>query len=92
MTEFKEGDIVAKIGKPEREIIWRMETSETNPDWIRCILREVEAHKDGMYDWTDENSDYMLWEDFEFMNVICDGYVKVGKWDFKKNQEVEDEV
>lgn len=92
IDEFKVGDIIAKIGKSEREIIWKMETPEFIPDGTRCLLREVEAQKNGMYDWTDENSDHMLWEDFEFMKVICDGYVKVGKWDMDKNQEVDDEV
>ena len=45
-----------------------------------------------MYEWTDENSDNYLLEDFEFMKLMRDGYVKVGKWDFEKNLEVEDEV
>lgn len=89
--EFKEGDIVAKIGMPECRIIWQMDVLESNPDLTRCFLREVEAQKDGMYEWTDENSDNYLLEDFEFMKLMRDGYVKVGKWDFEKNLEVEDE-
>ena len=90
-SEFHEGDIIAKIGKPGCRIIWQMDVEEHNHDLTYCYLRDVEAQIDGMYEWTDENSDNMLLADFEFVKDLRD-YVKVGKWDFKKNQEVEDEV
>ena len=91
-SEFRKGDVLVQIGEPFKWLILGVE--RTGQMWMYKTISEIGLREeiDGMYEWTDENSDNMLLADFEFVKDLRD-YVKVGEWDFEKNQEVdEDEV
>lgn len=90
MIEFDKGDVVVKIGMLTRWIVWDIEPPMGNLDsaYTRCFLRDTSVQVGGYYDNDDFESIGI--EKLEYMKVLKDRYVKVGRWDMDGNKEVDD--
>lgn len=91
MIEFDKGDVVVKIGMLTRWIVWDIEPPMGNlgSAYMRCFLRDTSVQVGGHYDNDDFGSIGI--EKLEYMKVLKDRYVKVGRWDMDNNREVDDE-
>lgn len=82
--EFHRGDVICRIGDTEPFIVldFQEPDREPFPPIRQYRLMKVEEDK-----WGRTITYY-----HRFQALVEMTYVKVGKWDFKKNLEVDDEV
>lgn len=82
--EFHRGDVICRIGDTEPVIVLDFQEPGSDPFWPVSRYRLMKVEED--------NWGRTITYHNRLQVLIEMTYVKVGKWDFKKNLEVDDEV